>query len=330
MPPNEKKIIVTGAAGLIGSAFIWHLNELGIEKIIAVDHLGTSEKWRNLCGLCFLDYLEKDSFRRLLNENTLGKNFDAIFHFGACSSTMEQNASYLIENNFEYSKELAKFAISNNIRFVYASSAATYGDGSKGWLDDESQLDSLIPLNMYGYSKHLFDLWAKRNNILDKITGLKFTNVFGPNEWHKGEMRSVVCKAFEQIKATGKIKLFKSYKKEYADGEQKRDFIYVKDAVKMTAFFLDHNAYGIFNISSGKAETWNSLAEAIFDAMKIPKCIEYIEMPEQIKEKYQYYTCASTEKLRNVGCAVEARPLQDAVKDYVINYLQTGKRLGEK
>jgi len=323
--------IVTGASGLIGSALVWALNQRGINNILAVDHLGTSEKWKNLRALKFNDYLEKDSFRKLLLENGLkNAGIKAILHMGACSSTTEKDATYLIDNNFEYTKELARFAAENSIRFLYASSSATYGDGSNGFVDDENKLEELRPLNMYGYSKQIFDLWAGKQGLLNKIAGLKYTNVFGPNEYHKGDMRSVVIKSFEQVRDTGKIKLFKSYKSEYKDGEQMRDFLYVKDAVEMVlAIMDDKNINGIFNIGSGRAETWNSLANAVFSAMGKKPAIEYVEMPEHLKGKYQYYTKAEMGKFQSACGKKECSPLEKSVADYVKNYLIPDKHLGD-
>jgi ADP-L-glycero-D-manno-heptose 6-epimerase len=331
-------IIVTGGAGFIGSAVVWRLNQLGMEDILIVDHLGTGEKWKNLVPLRFRNYLEKDEFLRLIGHDRLpilsgnGKNgIDAIVHLGACSSTMEQDASYLVKNNFEYTKQLALFATKNDIRFIYASSAATYGDGADGFSDDEGKLYELRPLNMYGYSKQLFDVWAKDNGLLDRIVGLKYFNIFGPNEYHKADMRSLVVKAYEQIVSTGKIHLFKSYRSDYADGEQKRDFLYVKDAVEMTLHLLDNrNTNGVFNIGGGEANTWNRLAAAIFRSLGKPERIEYIDMPETIREKYQYYTRADITNLRRTGYDRPLKPLEEAVEDYVAKYLVPRKRLGEE
>lgn len=323
------KYIVTGAAGLIGSALIWKLNRMGIDDILAVDHLGTSEKWKNLRALAYADYMEKDVFMDRLLADELPDDTEVILHMGACSSTTEKDATYLVGNNFNYTRVLAEYATEKNIRFLYASSAATYGGGEHGYADDENSIEQLRPLNMYGYSKQMFDLWAKRRGLLSRITGVKYTNVFGPNELHKGEMRSVVCRAYEQIRDTGKVKLFKSYRPEYADGEQKRDFIYVKDAVEMVMFLLKNNCRGIYNIGSGRAETWNSLAGAVFKAMDKPVNIEYIEMPDFLRGKYQYYTCADIFKLRNAGYSAEVTPLEDTVADYIRNYTSCGKFLGD-
>jgi ADP-L-glycero-D-manno-heptose 6-epimerase len=321
--------IVTGGAGLIGSAIVWELNNRGFKDILVVDHLGHSDKWRNLRALKFQDYMEKDVFRKSISENKIKpKGIRAIIHMGACSKTTERDAGYLIDNNYNYSRELASFAVSNKIRFLYASSAATYGDGSRGYIDDESALDSLRPLNIYGYSKHMFDLWARNNGLLDRITGFKFTNIYGPNEWHKDDMRSVVCKAYEQIVSTGKVQLFKSCNPDYKDGEQKRDFLYVKDAVDMVLFFLDRKESGLFNIGSGHAETWKSLVAAIFAALNKKPNIEYIEMPEYLIPRYQYYTKAEMWKLNRFH-SQQLTPLKDSVKDYVKNYLVPARHLGD-
>ncbi|HUI31429.1 MAG TPA: ADP-glyceromanno-heptose 6-epimerase [Candidatus Acidoferrales bacterium] len=328
-------IIVTGGAGFIGSAIVWRLNQLGNDNIIIVDNLGTDEKWRNLVPLKFRDYIEKDDFLDLIANSKLGmrhgKNkVDAIIHMGACSSTTERDATFLIQNNFEYTKQLAIAADKLSARFIYASSAATYGDGTGGFDDNEKKIDRLRPLNMYGYSKQLFDKWASQNDMFGRIVGLKYFNVFGPNEYHKGDMRSMVLKGFEQIKSSGKIKLFKSYRKDYKNGEQVRDFLYVKDAVEMTLFFLENrDAGGLFNIGSGAANSWNGLASAIFKSLGKPKKIEYIEMPDAIKEKYQYHTCADISKLLEAGFVKPLTSLENAVSDYVKNYLMSEKRLGE-
>jgi len=324
-------IIVTGAAGFIGSATIWALNKAGRKDIIAVDHLGSSDKWKNLRALRFDDYFEKDAFRQDIADGVVNYPVEAVIHLGACSATTELDASYLADNNFAYTKEMAKFALSHGARFLYASSAATYGDGAQGYLDDEAKLRSLRPLNMYGYSKQVFDLWAQDRGILGKIVGMKFTNVFGPNENHKGSMRSVVNKACAEILATGKASLFKSYKEEYKDGEQMRDFLYVKDAVAMILFLLERkDVNGIFNVGSGRAETWNSLVKAVFKALGKPARIDYVDMPENLKGRYQYYTKAEMGKLFSKGYAKEATPLEETVADYVRNYLVPDRFLGDE
>ncbi|MBO4490506.1 MAG: ADP-glyceromanno-heptose 6-epimerase [Lentisphaeria bacterium] len=326
------KYIVTGAAGLIGSAVVHALNQRGETDILAVDHLGsTTEKWKNLRALRFTDYMEKEEFFASLDTpDPIFSDAKAIIHMGACSSTTETDASYLARNNYECTKKIASLAVGRGIRFLYASSAATYGDGSCGYSDDESGIEQLRPLNMYGYSKQMFDLWAKRHGMLDRITGVKFTNVYGPNERHKGSMRSMVCRAFEQIRDTGKVRLFRSDRPDYADGEQKRDFLYVKDAADMVLFLLKDPALcGLYNVGSGKAETWNELAKAVFDAMNVPVNIEYIDMPDHLKGKYQYYTCADMSKMKKAGYPREILSLHDAIRDDVVNYLLPDKYLGD-
>ena len=329
---SNKHILVTGGAGFIGSALIHTLNEAGNTNIVVADILGMDEKFKNLIPLRYADYIEADDLIELAEEESdYFDQFETIFHLGACSATTERDASYLIRNNYEYTKTLASIAIDKGIRFVYASSAATYGDGSQGMDDTLEDLHALNPLNMYGYSKHMFDCYAQRMGWDDQIVGLKYYNVFGPNETHKDDMRSLVAKSYEQIKATGEIGLFKSYHPDYTDGNQMRDFLYVKDAVAMTIHLANTpSANGLFNLGSGQANTWNTLATAIFDALKLKPNIQYIEMPEQLKGKYQYYTYANTDKLRSSGYSADGYSLQDAVKDYVQNYLVTGKYLGQE
>ena len=320
-------IIITGAAGFIGSALVWRLNQLGKNNIIIVDELGKDEKWKNLVGLDYEDFINKDLFIEKL-ESGLNFKVDAIIHMGANSSTTEKDADHLLNNNFEYTKKLAAYSIDNNIRFIYASSAATYGDGNLGFDDEDNMSLKLRPLNMYGYSKNLFDIWALKKNILGKIVGIKYFNVFGPNEYHKGDMRSVVHKAFEQISDTGKVKLFKSRNKSYKDGEQKRDFIYIKDAVDMTLFFMDHkNKNGLYNVGSGKARTWNDLVTALFNALSKPVNIEYIDLPEHLADKYQYFTEAPLDKIKKAGYTQTISSLEEGVTDYAKNYLISNKYL---
>ena len=324
---SSLRVLVTGGAGFIGSALVWALNRHGCEDIVVCDILGTNEKWRNLAPLRFADYIEGDVLLQRLQSGALGK-FDLILHMGACSSTTEKDATYLIRNNYEFTKDLAAWALANKARFVYASSAATYGDGSAGMEDGDAHIEALRPLNMYGYSKQLFDLCAKRGGFLNKIVGLKYFNVYGPNEDHKGDMRSLVHKSFAQVKNEGVIRLFKSYRKDYKDGEQKRDFLYVKDAVAMTLYLAaNKKAGGLFNIGSGAARTWIDLANSVFAALgKKPK-IEFIEMPEAIRDKYQYFTQADVSRLRAAGYREKITSLENAVADYVRNYLEPDKRL---
>jgi len=236
---------------------------------------------------------------------------------GACSSTTLQDADYFEKNNFEYSCVVAQWALKNNARLIYASSAATYGDGFLGYSDDESLIPQLAPLNLYGASKQKFDRWVLDKGVQTKMTGLKFFNVFGPNEYHKGDMKSVVAKAYDRVVSQGKISLFKSYNPKYKDGEQMRDFIYVKDVVDVVMFLMEHPTInGIFNLGTGQARTWNAFALALFAAVNKEPHIEYIEMPEILRGRYQYFTQADMVKLRKVGYTKTFTPLEDAVKNY--------------
>lgn len=333
--------IITGAAGFIGSALLRELNNRGISNILAVDNLGESEKWQNLVKGQYLAYLHRDDFIQRIREDNLLDSLEpefgppsfpggisrvkAIFHLGACSSTTERDADYLIQNNLEYSKTLCDYALRRGIRFIQASSAATYGDGAQGFEDDPAKLADLRPLNMYGYSKHLFDLWALRTHRLDSIASVKFFNVYGPNEYHKGDMRSMVHKAFGQVRASGRIRLFKSYREDYADGGQVRDFIYVKDCADILVKLAEKpRANGLFNLGTGRARSWNDLAAAVFAAMEAEPEVEYIPMPEELQGKYQYFTQAEMQRLEE---ALEEQlvfhTLEAGVADYVRNYLMT-------
>ncbi|MBW2544936.1 MAG: ADP-glyceromanno-heptose 6-epimerase [Deltaproteobacteria bacterium] len=320
-------IVVTGGAGFIGSAVVWKLNTQGFDDIVIVDSLEVSEKWKNLVNRRFVDYLDKDDFLELVLDDEVPFEVEAIVHMGACSSTTERDADYLIENNYHYTARLAEWAVEKNIHFIYASSAATYGDGSAGFSDDDGVSAELRPINMYGYSKQLFDQWVLRKRLEEKTVGIKFFNVFGPNEYHKGEMRSVIHKSFGQIRETGKVRLFKSHRPDFRDGEQKRDFIYVKDCAEVIWWFLENrDVAGIFNLGTGRARTWNDLTRAVFAAMGIEPRIEYIEMPESIRQQYQYFTEAKMDKLLSAGCSVPTSSLENAVSDYVVNYLEKDER----
>lgn len=322
-------IVVTGGAGFIGSAIVWKLNQLGVDKIVIVDELRKEEKWKNLNGLMFENFLHKSDFMAMILQRAVPFKISTIIHLGACSATTEKDADYLMDNNIHYSQELAKFSLEKGVRFIYASSAATYGDGAFGYDDDESALQNLRPLNMYGYSKHFFDLWIRRNALMDKCVGLKFFNVYGPNEYHKADMRSVVHKAFEQIRDCGQVKLFKSYHSEFKDGEQKRDFIYVKDAVDMTLHFWENpDKNGLFNIGTGKAQSWIELVSALFSAVGKPVNIEFVDMPGDIREKYQYFTEANLNKIESAGYDKKIMSVEEGVNDYVKNYLLKNYYLG--
>lgn len=315
-------IVITGGAGFIGSALVWGLNKEGNSDILVVDSLESSTKWKNLVNLRFSDYMDKDVFIIGLEQGAFGGSVEGIIHMGACTDTTEKDADFLLNNNYEYTKRLAQWCIQNNKRFVYASSAATYGDGDESFSDEHSIVPKLKPLNMYGYSKHLSDLWALRNGHLDRIAGLKYFNVFGPNEYHKEETRSVVHKAFEQLKTTGKVKLFKSHRLDYRDGWQMRDFIYVKDVVRMTLFIFNNPAInGIINVGTGCARSFHDLALAIFGSLNLTPDIEYIDMPESVRNHYQYFTQADISKLHRLGYTEQTYSLEEAVDDYVKEYL---------
>ncbi|MDQ2664372.1 MAG: ADP-glyceromanno-heptose 6-epimerase [Candidatus Eremiobacteraeota bacterium] len=328
MPDHlKKKIIVTGGAGFIGSALVWALNRRGLNDILIVDRLDSTEKWKNLVPLRYADYMDADDF--LADVETFPKRFSgvsALFHLGACSSTTETDAAFLMRNNYEYTKSLARWAVKRGVRFVYASSAATYGP-LEDTLSDGADLQSLRPLNAYAYSKQRFDLYASEHGLLEQITGIKYFNIFGPNERHKGNMRSLVDKAFAQIRSGGAVKLFRSERPEFRDGEQRRDFLYVKDAVEMTLHLAERDARGIYNAGSGVASTWLDLVRPIFHALEIPERIEFIDMPPELREKYQYFTCADIGKLRRSGFDRPLTPLSEAVDDYVRNYLVPNRGL---
>ena len=322
---TDKFIVVTGGAGFIGSCVIKVLNDEGYDNILVVDNLGISEKWKNLVGKRFYDVIHKNNFFEFISGRET--DIEAIIHLGACSNTLELDANYLLENNYHYSVKLAELALQHGHRFIYASSASTYGDGSKGFVDDQEAIDELEPLNMYGYSKHLFDLWAKREKVLHQIVGLKYFNVYGPNEYHKGRMASAIVRMLPEVMEKGTICLFKSDDKRFADGEQKRDFIYVKDAASMTVQFLKNDSGGLYNIGTGRASSWNELARALFQAANKEVNIQYRDMPADMVGKYQNFTEADMTKTKKVlGSGAKTISLDDAVKEYVQAYLSTGKR----
>lgn len=337
-PPSilHGPLLVTGGAGFIGSALVWELNRRGFDDITIADFLGTDEKWKNLVPLRFRSYLEADDLLgRVRHEPDTLPRFSAVFHLGACSATTERDAAYLIRNNTEFTKTLAAWANRTDARFVYASSAATYGDGSAGMSDTEPDLHRFRPLNMYGYSKQLFDLHlfgpGGHGSTGAGMIGLKYFNVFGPNEDHKADMRSLVHKAYGQIVETGGVKLFQSHHPDYRDGEQMRDFLYVKDAVNFTlALAANPAAGGLYNVGSGEANTWLTLAGALFAALDRESRIEFIPMPETLRGKYQYHTRADISRLRAACPAVALTPLAEAVRDYVQNYLVPGRHLGDE
>lgn len=320
---KEDQIIVTGGAGFIGSCIVRTLNDAGYSNIVIVDNIVSTEKWKNLRNKRYLEYVNKEDFLGKLR-NDAYKECKAIIHMGACSSTTQTDFDYLWKNNVVYSKTLWKYCAEMSIPFIYASSAATYGDGSNGFSDDVGKINELMPLNAYGYSKQIFDVWSlKVQSKPPQHVGLKFFNVYGPNEYCKESMASMIYHGYKQVLETGKIRLFHSYEDRYADGDQERDFVYVKDVCDVIMYFLDHQEYsGIFNVGTGRAQTFNELAKAVFDALGLPTNIEYFDMPETLKVKYQYHTQADLSALRAVGYTKEFRDLQAGARDYVLCHLQ--------
>ena len=314
-------IVVTGGAGFIGSCIVRTLNDKGISDIIIVDNIAETDKWMNMRNKKFIKYVHKSKF---LEDLPSYENVEAIIHMGAQSATTERNFDYLWDNNFEYTKALWNYCAEKQISFIYASSAATYGDGKLGF-DDTMDIDQLLPLNGYGYSKQLFDLWVKHQATIfpKQYVGLKFFNVYGPNEYFKGSMASMIFHGYRQIMEEGKIKLFKSCNPKYEDGGQLRDFVYVKDICKVIFWMLEHqNVTGLFNLGTGHAQSFKDLAEATFDALNLEPCIEYIEMPAKLQKKYQYYTQAEMNKLRSVGYTDSFMDLKLGAQDYVTNHLK--------
>ncbi len=312
-------IVVTGAAGFIGSCLVAKLNELKRQDLILVDHYDAEDdpKKKNLSGKKYIRYFDKAEYLKLLRRDQFDFDVDCIFHMGACSSTTLQDAAYFQANNLEYSCHVAEWAVKYKARLIYASSAATYGNGNQGYSDDEATISKLKPLNLYGESKQKFDEWVLSRGYQDRMVGVKFFNVFGPNEYHKGDMRSVVAKAYDRVVAEGKMMLFKSYNPKYKDGEQQRDFIYVKDAVDALLFFMDNpSVNGIFNLGTGRARTWKDLAAALFSSIGKPVNIEYMDMPEVLRPRYQYFTEADMAKLRRAGYTKPFMPLEEAVRDF--------------
>lgn len=315
-------IAVTGAAGFIGSCFVRTLNEQGYNDILIIDSLEQDDRWNNLVTKKFRGIEHPEVFKRKCSEGIYdAHDISALFHMGACSSTTERNAEYLLENNYRYSIAMAQFALAHDIPFIYASSAATYGAGEKGY--DDASVSELRPLNMYGYSKQLFDEWIIGNGLEQSITGIKFFNVFGPNEYHKGDMASMIFKSWKQVQHNGHISLFASDIPEYPDGGQMRDFIYVKDACEvMWKILQSKQSHGIINLGTGKARTWNDLAHAVFKALGKDSDIRYVSMPDSLKGQYQYYTQAVMDKLQSSSSAHQFLELEDSIADYVVNHLE--------
>ncbi len=317
---TQKTIIVTGAAGFIGSGLVSKLNAEGTtSNLVLVDAIDHPAKHKNLQNKLYRELLPIQGLHKWLEGRQ--DEIEAVFHLGACSDTLQQNEQLLRENNTLYTQQLAEYCLRHNIRFIYASSAATYGGGQLGFSDDHALLEKLKPLNLYGLSKHWFDLWALKEGVLDQIVGLKYFNVFGPNESHKGRMASMICKMAPLIQKEGVIQLFRSTKQGLKDGDQCRDFIYVKDAVEMTYQFLHHRQGGIFNVGMGRPTTWNELAAAVFKALNKPTRIEYIEMPRTLADQYQNYTCADMKKYEQAQPLQFAYTIETAAGDYVQQHL---------
>ncbi len=329
---KQPTIVVTGAAGFIGSVFIQYLNEQGFHQLLLVDDFGVEEKRKNWEQKQFIKVIERQSFIALLDNGEF--EVDAIVHLGARTDTTEFNYAIHEELNLNYSKSLWNYATQKKIPFIYASSAATYGAGEHGYDDNHDIVNQLTPLNPYGVSKNEFDKWAlTQSNQPLSWTGLKFFNVYGPNESHKARMASVIFHSFNQIKQTGLVKLFKSHKEGFKDGEQLRDFVYVKDLVKVIGWMLhqmmsnswDGNKNGLYNLGTGKARSFYDLAANTFKAQGLVPNIEFIDMPLDIRDKYQYFTEANMAKLRAAGYTAPFYSLEDGVNDYVANYLLPAK-----
>lgn len=321
--------IVTGGAGFIGSAITWGLNQRGEKDILIVDSVDHAEKKHNVDALSFASLMPGDDFRKRLASGEFNRSgVKTVFHLGAISSTTEQDWKKFQHINVDFSKEVIEWCKNQHVRCIYASSGATYGDGRRGYRDDHSIFEELEPLNPYGKSKLMVDIWARDAGYLNEVVGVRYFNVFGPNEWHKGEMASVVQKKFSGAAAGKPVTLFKSYDTRYKDGDSKRDFIYVKDCVDATLFFLDHpNIAGIYNIGTGHARSWNDLVRALFHALGSPPAIEYVDMPEQLRGQYQYFTEADISKLAKAGYTKNMASLEDTVADYVKNHLIPHKHL---
>ena len=313
-------IIVTGGAGFIGSCIVRELNNMGHEDIIIVDNIQKTEKWKNMRNKRYIEYISRNDFLDRLPE--FAGKVSHVIHMGACSATTELDFDFLYKNNFEYTKTLWKFCTENQCSFIYASSAATYGAGEFGF-DDKMDIKKLLPLNCYGYSKQLFDLWVEKQSLAPRQhVGFKFFNVYGPNEYYKGSMASVIFHSFNKILETGQMGIFKSYKEGYEDGKQLRDFVYVKDLCKVVHFMIDHpEVSGLFNLGTGTARSFYDLVAATFDAMGVKRNITFVEMPESLRPKYQYFTQAKMDKLREAGYKEDFYSLEEGAKDYVQNYL---------
>ncbi|HEY1061275.1 MAG TPA: ADP-glyceromanno-heptose 6-epimerase [Daejeonella sp.] len=320
-------IIITGAAGFIGSCLVQKLNDEGFYDLVLVDDFSSEIKNKNFEGKRYSKQVAREVFAEWLRENHLHVQF--VFHIGARTDTTEMDVKLFNQLNLDYTKTIWNICTEFGLPLVYASSAATYGLGEQGYDDDESKIPMLKPLNPYGDSKNDFDIWALEQEKKPYFwAGLKFFNVYGPNEYHKGRMASVIFHTFNQIKKTGAMKLFQSHNPGFKDGEQMRDFVYIKDVVNVLYFLMHHRKdSGIYNLGTGKARTFLDLATQTFHAMDTPVSISFVPTPEDIREKYQYFTEANMEKLRSIGYSLDFYSLEEGVEDYVKNYLIPNKYL---
>ncbi len=320
-------ILITGATGFIGSAFASVLNRKGRSDLILSDSFGEKDKWKNILGVDFVRFVDRNELFCFLESDELAKKITAVVHLGACADTTQTDADYLFANNVDFSIDLCEWSTKRGVRFVYASSAAVYGDGSMGFSDSDELTLKLRPLNAYGFSKWMFDMWVLKNRMVDKVAGMRFFNVFGPNEYHKGSMASVVFRAYPLAKAEGKVRLFESHRDDYSHGEQLRDFIYIDQVTDAILYLMDNGtANGIFNVGTGVAHTFNQLAQAILEGVGKKANIEYFPMPEEIRDRYQYYTQADMTRLYGIGFPKYEDKFQEYVEKYVSCYLMQGQR----
>jgi ADP-L-glycero-D-manno-heptose 6-epimerase len=319
-------ILVTGGAGFIGSCLLAGLEQAGYGELVVCDRLGREDKWRNIAKRALADIVPPEDLLDWLEG--AGRSTEIIFHLGAVSSTVEMDADLIVRSNFRLTMRLWEWCAAKRVRLIYASSAATYGDGSAGFDDDPTRLGELRPLNPYGWSKHLTDrriltLAEGDNPMPPQWAGLKFFNVYGPNEYHKGGQRSMVPQIHRQILETGRATLFRSHRRDYPDGGQQRDFVWVDDVVAVMLWLLEEpDACGLFNLGSGQARSFADLARAVFAAMGREPAIDYVDMPEPLRERYQYYTCATLDRLRAAGCPYQPTPLEVGVRRYVQDHLE--------
>lgn len=324
-------IIITGGAGFIGSALLWELNNRGRTDIILVDDIDHDQKEKNIAHLHYEQLVCIDDFQQQLRAGHYDEQtVDGILHLGAISATTESDWQKLLHRNVEYTQDIIRAAVDRGIRCIYASSGQVYGFGEHGYSDDHRRFDQFETITLYGKSKLLVDIWARDAGYLDHVVGLRYFNVFGPNENHKENMRSVIAKQYETLAAKGFVELFESNSPDYADGEQQRDFLYIKDAVTVTLWFLEHPSLaGVYNVGTGQARSWNDVARAMFAAVGKPADIRYVAMPPALTGKYQYFTQADITKLRAAGFKEPFMSIEDSISEYITDYLMSNKHLGE-